>query len=153
VTDDERRAVFAPLANVGECARHSRHDVLIRLEAVWLAAGLQESGPLPFDFTSRETLPWANVCLLQPLVHLDGTNAEMLGDDRRGVSCPLQLTGSNEVEVAEVEGCIHGLAHTFVAEWNVGSTLPPFLHVPQGLSVTQHEERADDLATLHGNAG
>lgn len=153
VADDERRAVPASIADVTECAGHAHEDVLIALESIRLSSFLEEPWPLRLDLGTGESLPRADVRLLQTFVHFHWADTEVFGDDRRRMSGALKVTRGDQFERTECVCRQCGLAHTFVAEWNVGTTLPTFLDVPQGLSVSQDQQRTHHLATIHGKAG
>jgi len=131
VADDERGAVLAATTNVEERARHAFEDVVVALKTIRLSSVLEKPRPLCFDLRAGKALPRTDVCLLQSLVHFDGADTEMFSDDRGGVPGALELTRGNELERAESVCCERCLAHTFLAERNVGPTLPALLNVPQ----------------------
>jgi len=153
VTDDERSAVPAATTDVEECLGHALDDVLVALETLRLPSLLEVTGPTLLDLGAGEALPRADVGLLQALVHFHGADAEVFSDDRGRVSGSLKVTGSDEFECTERTRREGRLAHTFFAERNVGPPLPAFVDVPQGLSVSQDQQRTHHLATIHGNAG
>ena len=153
VADDECRAVLAATADVTKRTGHALEDVVVALEAFGLSSLLQIARPLLLDLGTGETLPRADMCFLKTFVDFDGSNAEMFGDDRRRVSGTFQVAGGYQFERAEHVGGEGRLTDAFVAERNVGTTLPAFLDVPQRLTMSQDQQRTHYLATIHGNAG
>ena len=130
MADSQCRSILAALGNVSERGGEARGDRFVRLEAFGFQARGQIPRPLRLNGVDCESFPWTDVGLLQSFVGLDGANAKRLGNNLCSVQGATQMARNNDVERAEFFGCGVGLGSSFIAEIDVGATLPALLDIP-----------------------